>query len=126
MTKVLEFINPLIFGSPSLQPRIMMDKNKIKQVLLKFGRQIDPKELFPAYSKEAIELALSDPYAFCLATCLDREARTQSIWSIPYDIYKKIGHLDPYRINQMSKKNWTSCSGACRENPDIFMTQRVQ
>ena len=81
----------------------MGDIIKITQALLEFGKTIDPKELFPTVIPEAAEFALKDPYAFCIATCLDRGAKAENIWTIPYDIYKKLGHLNPFIIQRMSE-----------------------
>ena len=58
--------------------------------------------LLPTVIPEAAEIVAKDPYAFCIATCLDRGTRAEIIWTIPYDINKKLGHLDPYRIYKMS------------------------
>lgn len=80
----------------------MNDKIIITKALLEFGRTIDPKELFPTVIPEAAEFALKDSYAFCIATCLDRGAKADNIWTIPYDIYKILDHLDPFRIHKMS------------------------
>ncbi len=74
---------------------------RIADLLMQFDKKIAPVDLFPAHSKEASDLAMSDPYAFCIATCLDRQTSAEVIWSIPLDIKKHIGHLDPYRVYEM-------------------------
>jgi len=74
---------------------------KITEALLEFGKSIDPKELFPVVIPEAASFVLGNPYAFCLATSLDRGTKAEIIWSIPYDIFRELGHLDPFKINKM-------------------------
>jgi hypothetical protein len=76
--------------------------NLITKELRIFSQSIDPRELFPALMPEAADLVIKDPYAFTIATCLDRGAKAEVIWTIPYDIQNTLGHLDPFRIYQMS------------------------
>lgn len=76
--------------------------NLITKELRIFSQSIDPRELFPALMLEAADLVIKDPYAFTIATCLDRGAKAEVIWTIPYDIQNTLGHLDPFRIYQMS------------------------
>jgi endonuclease III len=78
------------------------DLETIKQALLDCGQIFDAQELFPTVIPEAAPLIASDPYAFAIATCLDRGTKADIIWTIPYDIQQLLGHLDPYRIYQMS------------------------
>ncbi len=58
--------------------------------------------LFPTVIPEAAPLVVSDPFAFAIATCLDRGTKADIIWTIPYDIQQFLGHLDPNLIYQMS------------------------
>ena len=80
----------------------MGDPVIITNALLEFGKTIEPKELFPVVIPEAAEFTLGNPYAFCIAICLDRGAKADIVWSIPYEIYRYLGHLDPFRICEMS------------------------
>lgn len=75
---------------------------EIRQALIDCGQNFDSAVLFPTVIPEATPLVVSDPYAFSIATCLDRGTKVEIIWTIPYDIRNHLGHLDPYRINQMS------------------------
>lgn len=77
---------------------------EITKALLEFGKILDPAELFPVMVPEASRLVATDPYAFAMATCLDRGAKAELIWTIPYDIKNHLGHLDPSRIYKMSIK----------------------
>jgi endonuclease III len=76
----------------------------ITTALLDLGERIEPAELFPSLVPEAADLVATDPYAFVLATCLDRQMPAQVIWTIPYDIKMKLGHLDPHLIDGMSNQ----------------------
>jgi endonuclease III len=73
------------------------------RVLLELGREIDPRELFPTLEPGATDFALQNPYAFAMAVCLDRGTKADIIWTIPYYIRQKLGHLDPYKIHKMSQ-----------------------
>ncbi|MFH2103414.1 MAG: hypothetical protein ABIJ39_08705 [Chloroflexota bacterium] len=72
------------------------------QVLLACSKSIEAEELFPVMVPGAAEIVATDPYAFSLATCLDRGTKADIIWTIPYDIKHELGHLDPRLIYAMS------------------------
>jgi endonuclease III len=78
------------------------DLLKIKQALLDCGASFESAQLFPTVLPEAAPFVVSDPYAFAIATCLDRGAKADVIWTIPYDMKVVLGHLDPQRIYRMS------------------------
>lgn len=84
----------------------LMDNNehleKITKKLLSFGDRIDPAVLFPTLHPEAGEFAIQNPFALALAISLDRGTKADIIWTIPYDLYQHLGHLDPEKINQLS------------------------
>ena len=48
---------------------------KIRNVLLEISKQMDLEELFPTVEPGASEFMHQHPFAFCVATCLDRGAR---------------------------------------------------
>ena len=75
---------------------------KVTQALLDCSESVDATELFPVMVPEAAEIVAINPYAFSLATCLDRGTKADIIWTIPYDIDQKLGHLDPFLIYKMS------------------------
>lgn len=75
---------------------------EICKALIQFGKTIDPADLFPTVVPEAARVVIGDPYAFSMATCLDRGMKADIIWTIPYDIKNHLGHLDPQRIYKMS------------------------
>ncbi|MGC1374845.1 MAG: hypothetical protein WA821_01395 [Anaerolineales bacterium] len=80
----------------------MTDENKIKAGLLAFAQTFPTEALFPTLLPEAAGLIANDPYAFAIAVCLDRGAKVEVIWTIPYYIKTDLGHLDPRRIHKMS------------------------
>lgn len=63
--------------------------------------RMDVKELFPAKTPKATEMVLQDPYAFLIATCLDRGTKADVIWTIPYDLHRTLGHLDVKKFAAM-------------------------
>jgi endonuclease-3 len=63
--------------------------------LLEFGEKVTAEELVPVLIKEAAK-DITDPFAFVLAGVLDRGAKAEVIWTIPYYIKKQLGQLDPY------------------------------
>lgn len=74
----------------------------IKEKLIAFGATIPTDELLPTVIPQAAPLVVTDPYAFSIATCLDRGTKADIIWTIPYDIKNDLGHLDPNQIYKMS------------------------
>ncbi len=80
----------------------MPDLAALRLRLLEFGETIDRTNFFPTVKAGASEFALSDPFAFLIACCLDRQADSKIIWTIPFDLHEQLGHLDSARIAQMS------------------------
>lgn len=74
----------------------------IKQALITYGKTLPIENLFPTLVPEAAEFVMENPYAFCIAVCLDRGAKADVIWTIPYYMYKALGHLEPNEIFAMS------------------------
>ncbi|MBN1545150.1 MAG: hypothetical protein JW902_00660 [Syntrophaceae bacterium] len=77
-------------------------RHMLKQRLLEFAETIPKADLLPTLIPEAAPLVTTDPYAFSLATCLDRGTKADIIWTIPYYIKQDLGHLDPQIIYRMS------------------------
>ena len=76
--------------------------SKIYRALMDFSAAQNPAFLFPTMVPEAASLIVTDPYAFAIATCLDRGTKVEIIWTIPYYIKNHLGHLDPFKIHRMS------------------------
>lgn len=79
----------------------------INQALIRISRELDSQNLFPTVIKEAAPLIYSNPYAFALAASLDRGMKTDIIWTIPYDMKERLGHLDPRKIYSMGPDELT-------------------
>lgn len=73
----------------------------ISNLLLEYKKQSNVDYLFPVLEPEAKKMIPSNPYAFCVATCLDRGTKADIIWTIPYWIFQKVGHFDPNIFYQM-------------------------
>ncbi len=78
---------------------------KIRDTLLECDKSFNREILFPTMISEAAPLVVTDPYAFLIAACLDRGKLADIIWTIPYDMKRILGHLDPFIINKMSLEN---------------------
>ena len=89
----------------------------INQALLDFGKEIDPRELFPVLEPGANDLLIDSPYAFVMAVCLDRRTPAEVIWTIPYDIKIDLGHFDPFRIHQKSIYDLENLFSRIRRKP---------
>ena len=81
--------------------------SRITQALLEFTPTVPNTSLFPTIVPEAAPLIETDPYAFLIAVCLDRGTKAQVIWTIPYDMKMRLGHLDPQLIHKMSLEELT-------------------
>ncbi len=76
----------------------------IRKQLLNFAETIQPQDLFPTLETEASLLVSQNPFAFILAVSLDRGTKAEIIWTIPYWIHQKLGHLDPCILARMSRE----------------------
>jgi endonuclease III len=72
-----------------------MSKDARVVALLDFSSKIQPRELFPVTEKDAAAVVEENPFAFALAAVLDRGTKSEIIWTIPYDLQRKIGKLTP-------------------------------
>lgn len=95
--------------------RIQLDK--IKQSLFDCAERFKTPDLFPTLVPEALELVMSDPYAFVLAISLDRGMKADVIWTIPYYLKNELGHLDPERINSMSLEDLSATFAKLPKRP---------
>jgi endonuclease III len=80
----------------------------ITKQLLAFGKTVSREALFPTLIPDAARLNVADPYAFALAVCLDRGAKAEVIWTIPFYMKNDLGHLEPEKIYLMSLDELTS------------------
>ncbi|MFA5788175.1 MAG: hypothetical protein WDA71_14525, partial [Actinomycetota bacterium] len=72
--------------------------------LLEISRGLEPEDLFPSLLPEASAFARESPYAFCIATCLDRQMNAEVVWTIPYYMRQDLGHLDPVKVGLMTQE----------------------
>jgi len=93
---------------------------QINQSLLAYSSKIDPRDLFPTMKSGATDFALNNPYAFCLATCLDRGSLADLIWTIPFWIHQDLGHLNPFRIQRMSIDELTALVDRLPKKPRYY------
>lgn len=78
------------------------NNQEILDLLLKIKTKVNNDFLFPVLDPEAKALVPSNPFAFCVASCLDRGTKAEIIWTIPYWISQIVGHFDPEKFYQMS------------------------
>ncbi len=82
--------------------RKIPDLTELTHSLMDFGLSLSANVLLPTVVPEAVEIVATDPYAFCISACLDRGTKAEIIWTIPFDMKNALGHLDPFKINQMT------------------------
>jgi endonuclease III len=80
----------------------MNNKPIILERLLELKGLSKEQALFPTLVPDAFDLIIENPFAFCVATCLDRGTKADIIWTIPYWIYEKVGHFNPYKFYQIN------------------------
>ena len=69
---------------------------------MEIAEMIPPETYFPAKCVEAARFVVSDQYAFLVGCSLDRGTKAEIIWTIPYAMKIRLGHLDPRRIHSMT------------------------
>ena len=79
------------------RPRLLASLNR-------FTASIPPEELFPTVSAEATAFSMENPFAFAIATCLDRGARADVVWTFPFEMDRLMGGLDPHKVDAMSEE----------------------
>jgi endonuclease III len=75
----------------------------VRDRLLKFADTVPPESLMPTVEAGATRLVAEDPFAFTLAVALDRGTKAEIIWTIPFWLREKLGHLDPNLLAQMTE-----------------------
>ena len=80
-------------------------RNAIRHTLLDNVKpKISNREFFSAGTFDATTLVLEDPYAFLIASCLDRGTRSERIWTIPYDLKQRLRALDVVAIAEIPQR----------------------
>lgn len=79
-------------------------RDAIRDILLDDVRpKIRNREFFSAETFDATTFVLEDPYAFLIASCLDRGVKSERIWTIPYDLKQTLRALDLVAIADISQ-----------------------
>jgi len=91
--------------------------NRITLALQGVARSIPSEKYFPTKDPEAAKLIVSDPYAFLIGCSLDRGTKAEIIWTIPYAIKRKIGHLDPHKVIYMTVSELRELFGSLEYRP---------
>jgi len=86
-----------------MAPKSDNDGQAIAERLLALDPQIERARFFETLEDGATDFALRNPFAFMLASCLDRGTPSKVIWTIPWWLEQQLGHLDPQRLRAMSK-----------------------
>ncbi len=94
-----------------------MSTAPVTDLLMRFASQIDPSELFPTDEPAAARFALGDPFAFSLACCLDRGTRAETIWVVPYELNRVLGHLSPSLLAGMGIEDLKAAYQALPRKP---------
>lgn len=89
----------------------------VAERLLGISRRLEAEELLPSRLPEASAFARENPYAFCIATCLDRQMSAEVAWTIPFYMRQALGHLDPKKIGSMTKDDLQVLFGRLPRRP---------
>jgi endonuclease III len=73
----------------------------VKEELLRFGTTL-PKGGTFTENPEADRLLRADPFAFLMAASIDRGARAESVWELPWRLKQKLGELQPETFSRMT------------------------
>ena len=80
-------------------------RDAIRDILLDNVKpKISNREFFSAETFDATTLVLEDPYAFLIASCLDRSTKSERIWTIPYDLKQRLRALDVVAIAEIPQR----------------------
>lgn len=76
------------------------DSKKVVLALIQYGKELKPQKSGGTWTKdEAIDQFLrQNHFAFLMAASIDRGARAETVWKIPYLLHQELGHLDPKKF----------------------------
>jgi uncharacterized HhH-GPD family protein len=81
---------------------MQVDPHKLVDALLAYGRSqgrtFSEAKFAPTPDKGANELVARNPLAFLFAVIADQGIPAERAWHLPYDLRRRLGHLDPVRI----------------------------
>lgn len=73
---------------------VKVDPSTIVQTLLAYRSQQKTGGSLTK-NKDADDFLRQNPFAFLMAASIDRGARAEAVWEIPFHLNNKLGHLDP-------------------------------
>lgn len=87
-------------SNDSTEVEVALQREKVKDTLIAYGKTLKPQKderggTFTGGNKDADKFLRDDPFAFLIAACIDRGAKAETIWTVPYLLAQKLGHLDP-------------------------------
>ncbi|HLI38178.1 MAG TPA: hypothetical protein VKV80_12690 [Streptosporangiaceae bacterium] len=90
-------------GSPKLPPPPSPDAQAVARALLAHGDALAGQLKDAALAqftpnRDANQLVHDDPFAFLLAVISDMGIPAERAWALPYQLRKRLGHLDPGRL----------------------------
>ena len=90
------------------------DPSILAQKILDFGRQQQnpDKALTFTDDPQANDLVISDGNAFLFAVIFDQGVGAERVWAMPYELKKRLGHLNPEKISAMPIEELTKIFGA--------------
>lgn len=79
----------------------MADKEKIVAKIIEFGKNINYERPYTP-NKEANALVTENRLAWLFAVINDQGMKAEKVWAIPYELKKRLGHLEIKKLAQMS------------------------
>lgn len=94
---------PVVQPQPAqpLPPPVPFKRQAVVDALLQFGATPeDAPTTDPQFTPDpdANRLVIADPFAFLLAVIFDQGVVAERAWAAPYELRRRLGHLDPYRM----------------------------
>lgn len=76
-----------------------MNRVGIVEALLRYGKSQTPAgQPTLAPDPDANAFVISDGFAFLVAVICDQGIRAEAAWAVPYELRRRLGHLDPGQI----------------------------
>jgi len=76
------------------------DSQKVVVALIEYRKELKPQKSGGTWTKDeaADQFLRQNHFAFLMAASIDRGAKAETVWRIPYLLYQKLGHLDPKKF----------------------------
>lgn len=82
------------------------DRRKIVDALLSYADRLESvPDKVPSFTpyREANALVVENPFAFLLAVIFDQGIPAERAWEAPYELQRRLGHLDPVQMAKHSR-----------------------